>query len=134
MQPRRRNTILEGLERMRRDYPTINMMQALAFLYAAENEGINLAELAAICRTTRATASRSARALAGVHTRGGAPEQTGLIELRPNPDWTHGRLVYLGDAGRRLVAELEGLIAEARPIAYVGAGPDSADLSRAAAE
>jgi DNA-binding MarR family transcriptional regulator len=132
MQPRRRNTVLESLERLRRAHPRLNLMQTLALLYVAENEGINLAELASVCRTTRATASRCAHTLARSRSPGAASGETGLVELHPNPDWTHGRLVYLGDAGRRLCRDIEALIAEAHPIFYPGA--ESADASRAAAE
>ena len=132
MAARRRDTVLESLERMRRAHPAINMMQAIILLYVAENEGINLAELASVCRTTRATASRSAHAMARMRPPGGGEGETGLLELHANPEWTHGRLVYLGGAGRRLCAEGEALIAEGWPIA----SPEAARAapSRAAAE
>jgi DNA-binding MarR family transcriptional regulator len=137
MLARHRNTVLESLERIRRVHPSVNMMQALTLLYVAENEGINLAELASVCRTTRATASRSARAMAELRPRRAPAGGTGLLELHPNPDWTHGRLVYLGDAGRRLCAEIEELIGDAYPIAGPPGTADSsesASASRAAAE
>lgn len=113
---RRRNSALEVIERLRRRDPRLSLIHVLTFLYVCENEGLNGAELASICRTTRAAASRAARAL----TPHGAPESlppyAGLVEQRPNPINAHGRLLFLTEEGRRLRDELDAVIAEGRPI------------------
>jgi len=116
---RRRNTVLEALERMRKIEPQLNLMHVLTFLYICENEGLNVSELALVCRTTRASASRNARGLAERSAEGALAPHLGLVEVRPNPASPQGRVLYLTRAGRRMRGELEGLIAEARPIEAV---------------
>ncbi len=116
---RRRNTVLEALERMRRAEPQLNLMHVLTFLYICENEGLNVSELAQVCRTTRASASRNARSLAERAAAGSLAPHLGLVDVRPNPSSPQGRVLYLTRAGRRMRDELEALIAEARPIDLV---------------
>ena len=130
MDARRRNSLLECLERLRRVLPAANLMQLLAFLYICENEGINLAELAQVCRTTRATASRTARALAIARLRGALAGSVGLIDMHANPNWTYGRILHLSEAGRRLAADLDAIICDACPIAIV-APPHQASANAA---
>ena len=82
------------------DGMTFNAM--LVWMYVAENEGINVTDLARLCRVTEATASRSARALAAPGTTGALPPSLGLLELRPDPYDGRGRLLYLTATGRKL--------------------------------
>jgi DNA-binding MarR family transcriptional regulator len=114
-----RNSALEVIERMRRCEPALNLTHILTFLYVCENEGLNVAELALICQTTRATASRAARALTAQGDSRSLAPYAGLIEQRHNPNYAHGRLLFLSEQGRRLRNELDAVIAERRPIQYV---------------
>ncbi len=113
---RRRNSALEVIERMRRREPAVCLTHILTFLYVCENEGLNVAELASVSRTTRATASRSARALAPRAMPGSLAPHLGLVEQRSNPINAHGRLLYLTEEGRRLRDEFDILISEGRAI------------------
>jgi DNA-binding MarR family transcriptional regulator len=88
----------------------------MAFLYIAENQGLNVTELADICRTTTATASRTARALMIEGAMDALPPFFGLVEARPNPQDSKGRILFLTKAGRRLRDELDDLIRQASPI------------------
>jgi DNA-binding MarR family transcriptional regulator len=114
---RRRNSALEVIEKMRKRDPGITLTHVLTFLYICENEGLNVAELATVCRTTRATASRTARALAPRSMPGSLAPHAGLIEQRPNPINAHGRLLFLTEDGRRLRDSLDVILAEGRSIA-----------------
>jgi DNA-binding MarR family transcriptional regulator len=117
MSARRRDTVLEALERLRKVEPHVTFMHALTFLYVAENEGLNVSELAMICRTSRATASRNARGLGDRSAMGALAPYAGLIEQRRNPASAHGRLLFLTAAGRRLRDDIDALIGESRRIA-----------------
>jgi len=110
---RRRNAVLDTMERLRDlgDGMTFNAM--LVFMYVAENEGINVSELAQICRMTEATASRSARALAAPESPGALPPSLGLVELRQDPFDGRGRLLFLTAAGRRLRDKIDETIRRA---------------------
>lgn len=114
---RRRNAVLETMERLRAlgDGMTLNAM--LVFMYVAENEGINVSELAQICRTTEATASRSARALAAPDSPAALPPALGLIELRQDPFDGRGRLLFLTAGGRRLRDSIDDAIRRGATIA-----------------
>lgn len=119
MAARRRDTVLEALERLRKVEPHVTFMHALTFLYVAENEGLNVSELALVCRTSRATASRNARGLGDKNAPGALAPYAGLIEQRQNPATAHGRLLFLTAAGRRLRDDIDALIGEQRRIAPV---------------
>ncbi len=110
---RRRNSVLETMERLRSlgDGMTFNAM--LVFMYICENEGINVSELAQVCRMTEATASRSARALAAPNSPGALPPSLGLLELRQDPFDGRGRLLFLTAAGRKLRDAIDESIAAA---------------------
>jgi DNA-binding MarR family transcriptional regulator len=99
---RRRNAGLDIMERMRAQGEGMTFNAMLVFMYVAENEGINVSDLARVCRVTEATASRSARALAAPGTQGALPPSFGLLELRPDPYDGRGRLLYLTATGRKL--------------------------------
>jgi DNA-binding MarR family transcriptional regulator len=124
--PRRRDSLLEALELLRSAEPAISLTHTLAFLYICENEGLNVSELAAVCRMTIATASRTARAL----TAPGAPDSLrpspGWVESRPNPTDSKGRVLFLTEEGCRLRDRLDRIIRDRQTIkaAEEGAGPD----------
>lgn len=127
--PRRRDSLLEALELLRAAEPAISLTHTLAFLYICENEGLNVSELAAVCRMTIATASRTARAL----TAPGAPDSlrpaAGWVESRPNPTDSKGRVLFLTEQGAQLRDQLDLIIRERQtivvPPANAEAGPDA---------
>jgi DNA-binding MarR family transcriptional regulator len=114
---RRRNTGLDIMERLRAQGEGMTFNAMLVFMYVAENEGINVSDLARVCRMTEATASRSARAQAAPGVAGGLPPHLGLLELRPDPHDGRGRLLFLSDKGRELRDQIDKVIREARTIA-----------------
>ncbi|MBX7250048.1 MAG: MarR family winged helix-turn-helix transcriptional regulator [Caulobacteraceae bacterium] len=99
---RRRNAGLDIMERLRAQGDGMTFNAMLVFMYVAENEGINVSDLARVCRVTEATASRSARALAAPGVQGALPPSLGLLELRPDPYDGRGRLLFLSATGRKL--------------------------------
>jgi DNA-binding MarR family transcriptional regulator len=114
---RRRNAVLQSLEQLRRVQPRLNLMHVITFLYICENEGLNVSELAQICHTTRASASRNARSLADRTSAGALAPYAGWVQTAPNPANPHGRQLYLTRAGRAMRDQLDTVIAEARAIA-----------------
>ena len=114
---RRRNTGLDIMERLRAQGEGMTFNAMLVFMYVAENEGINVSDLARVCRLTEATASRSARALATRDAPGALPPYIGLLDLRPDPHDGRGRLLVLSDRGRELRDQIDTVIREARTIA-----------------
>jgi DNA-binding MarR family transcriptional regulator len=113
---RRRSAVLEILERFRRLHADLNDSAILAFLYICENEGLNICELAQICRIAEATASRVARRLAARYTPDALHPGVGLVELRANPFDQRGKLLFLTPAGIEFRDSIDALIAEAVPI------------------
>lgn len=114
--PRRRNSFLQALEEIRGLSPAATLKDVVAFLYVCENEGINLRELAQVCRFTDSTASRTARSLAPRGAPGSLPPALGWIELRTDPRDDRSRTLHLTESGGRLRDRIDGLIAEARPV------------------
>lgn len=113
---RRRNTGLDIMERLRAQGDGMTFNAMLVFMYVAENEGINVSDLARVCRMTEATASRSARAQARPGVPGSLPPYLGLLELQPDPHDGRGRRLFLSDKGRELRDAIDGVIREARTI------------------
>ena len=110
---RRRNTGLDIMERMRAQGEGMTFNAMLVFMYVAENEGVNVTDLARMCRMTEATASRSARALAAPGTEAALPPSLGLLEMRQDPyDW-RGRMLYLTALGKSLSTEIDASIRSA---------------------
>jgi DNA-binding MarR family transcriptional regulator len=108
--PRHRDSILEALEILRAAEPAISLTHTLAFLYICENEGLNISELSAVCRTTIATASRTARALTAATAHDTIKPSAGWVESRPNPADSKGRVLYLTEAGQQLRARIDVVI------------------------
>ena len=113
---RRRNTVLEAMERFRTDCEAISFTHILAFLYICENEGIMVAELATVLRMTRATASRTARALASRETPDSLPPYLGLIEVSGTRNDQRVRALHVSAKGAELRDRIDGIIREQRQI------------------
>lgn len=108
---RRRDTVLQALESFRALHPGLTLTHLVVFLYAAENEGVTLSELAGVGGMSLATASRAARALTAQDELDSLPPHTPLLHVRPNPANSNGRIVRLSAQGRALIGRLDALIA-----------------------
>jgi DNA-binding MarR family transcriptional regulator len=113
---RRRNSILGALETLRTVDPGITLNNLLVFLYVAENEGLNVSELAIVCGLNKPTASRAARAMASRGEAGALPPYLGLVRLGREGPAKNSRTLRLTAAGEVLCARLEQLIVDAVPI------------------
>src|ERR1700761_7005863 len=100
MRKRRRNSVLESLEILRRNYPEIGLTGILVLLYVAENPGISIAEVAEVSGLTDATASRTVRALVAEDAEGALAPALGLLEAARNPHDARGRALTLSERGR----------------------------------
>jgi DNA-binding MarR family transcriptional regulator len=111
---RRRSAVLQAIEMFRRIGPSGGLNAAALFLYACENEGLTMSELADISRLPTASASRLIRKLA----RQDLPEDgdVELLDLRPSSVDRRVTEVFLSDRGRALRDSLDGVIAAATPI------------------
>jgi DNA-binding MarR family transcriptional regulator len=107
---RRRNSLLESLEIFRKQYPTFTLGMIVTFLYACENEGASVRDLAGLCGLADGTVSRNVRSLADPDEPGALPPCAGLLTLRDDPYDARLRLVHLTDAGRVLRDRLDEII------------------------
>ena len=114
---RRRDAVLAALESFRRIYPPISLTSVRAFLYVAENPGINVTELALACGLTDAGASRVARALAGRDIERPLPPSLDLLDCATSSVDPRERLLRLSPRGQALAARIEQLITAQTPIA-----------------
>lgn len=112
---RRRNSMLQALELFRAMDPGLVITDLVVFLYACENEGLNVKELAHVTRLTEATASRRARALGEPDAQGAMSPAVGLLEAFQGDDG-RARLIYLTEKGRRVRDQLQQIIDAADPI------------------
>lgn len=126
---RRRDAVLAALESFRRIHPAISLTSVRAFLYVAENPGINVTELGLACGLTDAGASRVARALAGPRIDRPLPPSLDLLECSVSIADPRERLLRLSPRGQALVERIEHLIAAHTPIVLPAPSEDaSADL------
>lgn len=117
MTRRRRNSVLEAVEAFQREDPAVTLFHLRAFLYVCENEGLSISELAQVCRTTCATASRTVQALGARRRSPGAVAVVPLVETRASHGDSKQRQVFLTTAGEQLRERLDGHIQQARLIA-----------------
>lgn len=121
---RRRDAVLAALESFRRIHPAISLTSVRAFLYVAENPGINVTELALACDLTDAGASRVARALAGPAIDRPLPPSLDLLDCVISPVDPRERLLRLSPRGQALVERIEQLIAAQTPIVLPAGSPE----------
>ena len=128
MRTRRRNSFLESVLLLRKLHPEITLNGIVAFLYIAENPGINIVELSQICGFNMPTASRVARALGPEDVEGSLPPYLGLVDIFLNPNDPRGRVLSISQKGRTVCAKLDALIGEGVLIdpsdPHGSAGPD----------
>lgn len=110
---RQRNAVLEALEMFRDLHPGMTLGNMIAFMYTCENEGLTILDLAQVSGFYLATASRTIRAFSAPEADGAMSPALGLIEITQTP---RGKTIHLTDAGRKLRAQLEDIIAESAPI------------------
>jgi DNA-binding MarR family transcriptional regulator len=110
---RQRNSVLETLELFRELHPGITLGNMIAFMYTCENEGLTILDLAQVSGFYLATASRTIRAFSQPDAEGAMSPALGLIKVTQTP---RGKTIHLTEAGRKLRAEIEAIIAEASPI------------------
>lgn len=120
---RRRSTVLAAVETFLQMDPGITLNSVLVFLYVAENQGLNLSELAAVSRLRKPTASRSIRALAARGAPGARPPYLGLIQVRTGGIARNSKTITLTPAGLDLCRTLERHIGER---IFIDAGPPPA--------
>jgi DNA-binding MarR family transcriptional regulator len=116
MATRRRDTVLHAIDLFRRQAPGLTLTHLVVFLYAAENQGITLSELAQLIGMNLPTTSRAARALMRSGLPNALPPNLDLLEVRTNPDNTSGRIVILSPKGQQMVEKLDRAIQAAIPI------------------
>lgn len=114
---RRRNAVLASLEAARRRHPQIGLKNLVAFLYVAENPGIQMVELAEVTGLLLPTASRVVRALCDEATPGSLPPHMGLLRLEKPPEGEPGaRRIVLTGTGTALAEEIDRLIARGQTL------------------
>lgn len=114
---RPRDTLLEALLALKALEPRISVNQIIAFLYACENEGLSVQELAFVARLTQSTASRSLRALGRPDSEWAQPPALDLLDAFLNPDDARSHVIHLTDKGREMRTRLDAMIRRAIPIA-----------------
>ena len=119
---RRRNSVLEAIEAVRRVSPEASLNDVLVFLYVCENEGLNMRELGHLTAMSDPMVSRTARGLACRGAHGWLAPGLGWLDIRVNPRDRRGRTLHLTELGATLRDRLEGHIRDARPIAETQRG------------
>jgi DNA-binding MarR family transcriptional regulator len=114
---RRRNSFLKALEYFREMHLGLVVTDLIVFMYIAENEGLNISELAQLARLTGATASRRARLLATADIYNPLPPSLGLIAFTEGEEDARTRQLTLTARGREVREAIDRLIAEGDPIA-----------------
>ena len=113
---RRRDAVLGALEAFRRIHPAISLTSVRAFLYVAENPGINVSELGLACGLTDAGASRVARGLAGGDIDRPLRPSLGLLDCLTSQDDPRERVLRPSARGQALIEHIDLLIATQTPI------------------
>lgn len=110
---RARNALLQALHLFKALDPRVSLNEVIAFLYAAENEGLTVQDVAAVARLTQSTASRSLRALGPGESEWARQPALGLLEAYLHPDDGRSHVVQLTARGRDLRERLDAIIRQA---------------------
>ena len=114
---RARNALLQALHLFKSLDARVSVNELIAFLYAAENEGLTVQEVANVARLTQSTASRSLRALGPKGSEWAQAPALGLLEAYLNPDDGRSHVIQLSAEGRELRDRLDAIIRQAVAIA-----------------
>jgi DNA-binding MarR family transcriptional regulator len=107
---RSRSALLQALHAFKALDPRISVNEVIAFLYAAENEGVSVQEVADLAGMSQSTASRSLRALGPRESPWSQPPAVGLIEAYLNPYDGRSHVIHLSPAGRAFRDRLDEII------------------------
>jgi DNA-binding MarR family transcriptional regulator len=113
---RTRNALLKAMQAFKALDPRISVNEVIAFLYAAENEGLSVQDVADLAGMTQSTASRSLRALGPAASPWSQPPSVGLIEAFLNPHDGRSHVIHLTPQGRAFRERLDEIIREASTI------------------
>jgi len=113
---RARNAVLQAIALFKAMDARVSVNEVICFLYAAENEGLTVQDMADIAGMTQSTASRSLRALGAAESPWSQPPALGLLEAYLNPADARSHVIHLTAAGRALRDRLDAIIRDARPI------------------
>lgn len=114
---RSRNAVLQALSLFKGLDARVSVNEVIAFLYAAENEGLTVQDMADVAGMTQSTASRSLRALGPPDSPWSQAPALGLLEAYLNPHDGRSHVIHLTATGRALRERLDGIIREAVQIA-----------------
>lgn len=117
---RARNGVLQAIALFKAMDARVSVNEVICFLFAAENEGLTVQDMADLAGMTQSTASRSLRALGPPESPWSQPPALGLLEAYLNPTDARSHVIHLTAAGRALRDRLDAIIRDARPIV---AGP-----------
>jgi len=117
---RARNAVLQAIALFKAMDARVSVNEVICFLFAAENEGLTVQDMADLAGMTQSTASRSLRALGPPESPWSQPPALGLLEAYLNPTDARSHVIHLTAAGRALRDRLDAIIRDARPIV---AGP-----------
>ena len=113
---RSRNAVLQALHLMKALDARVSVNEVIAFLYAAENEGLTVQDMADLAGMTQSTASRSLRAMGPPDSPWSQAPALGLLEAYLNPEDGRSHVIHLSEAGRALRERLDAIIRDAVPI------------------
>lgn len=114
---RSRNAVLQALCLFKGLDARVSVNEVIAFLYAAENEGLTVQDMADVAGMTQSTASRSLRALGPAESPWSQAPALGLVEAYLNPHDGRSHVIHLTAHGRELRDRLDAIIREAVQIA-----------------
>ncbi|HEY3811609.1 MAG TPA: hypothetical protein VGL66_00160 [Caulobacteraceae bacterium] len=114
---RQRDTILAALEIFMDEGFPRSLTTFTLFLYASENEGLTVSELAHVSSVQVSMAARVVKTLAGQAEDFPIGDAGAIFELRSAKDDKRLKFVFLTPRGQALRDRLDGLIAAAVPIA-----------------
>jgi DNA-binding MarR family transcriptional regulator len=113
---RRRNAILQALCVLKALEPRISVNEVIAFLYAAENEGLTVQQTAVVSGLTQSTASRSLRALGPRESSWSMAPALGLLEAYLSPTDARSHVIHLSARGREVRDRLDAIIRQGETI------------------
>jgi DNA-binding MarR family transcriptional regulator len=113
---RSRNALLQALHAFKALDARISVNEVIAFLYAAENEGLSVQDVADVAGMTQSTASRSLRALGPAASPWAQAPAVGLIEAYLNPHDGRSHVIHLTAAGRDFRDRLDEIIRQGATI------------------
>ena len=107
---RARNALLQALHLFKSLDARISVNEVIAFLYAAENEGLTVQEMADVSGLTQSTASRSLRALGPPESDWSQSPALGLVDAYLNPNDARSHVIHLSAKGREVRERLDRII------------------------